>query len=82
MLAVFNNDLQTQLLLREGGYRLVARSDINDFISVERPWTERFFSKPWRPWQATKLVRQTKFVRVGDTIYCSHLTLRELRGQA
>jgi predicted membrane-bound mannosyltransferase len=44
--------------------------------TVGRPWRERLFTRPWRPWQATKtvtvLVPSDQILRTPDNVLIMH----------
>lgn len=50
---------------------------------VQRTWTERWLSRPWRPWQATKLVRVQEpmrdFIELDGRLYGHPETVRKLK---
>jgi hypothetical protein len=55
-------------------------------IQVPRTWKERFFSKPWKPWQATKtivpMVPSKQIIKLPDGALVMHPEMhRELRKQ-
>ena len=53
--------------------------------TVSRPWTERLFTRPWRPWRATKTVvpqvPDPGAYRDGRMIYMHPITAAQLRAE-
>ncbi len=48
---------------------IVADPTVKDEREVSRSWYERFFTRPWTPWKATKIVRVVRFVLESDGMY-------------
>jgi hypothetical protein len=71
------------------GMRIIENANLTEPgepVSVRRSWRERLFSRPWKPWQATRLViPQIPYhgaIRLNDRTLIMHPgTLRELRKQ-
>ena len=38
-----------------------------DYVLMPRPWVERLFSWPWRPWQSEDLI-ETQLLKRGETL--------------
>ena len=47
---------------------------ISDLDWAKRPWKERLFTRPWRPWRRQKLVTSPRAYILGDTAYVSYAT--------
>lgn len=66
------------------GLRIVANHNMvedGEPIIVHRTWRERLFSRPWRPWMATRTVVPTRpkreFLRIGHSTLMAHPALIE-----
>ena len=51
---------------------------ISDLDWAKRPWKERLFTWPWRPWKRQKLVTIPKAYILGDTAYVSYATFLKI----
>ena len=69
----------TGLAIRESEYLVVA----DGTRTVRRTWGERLFSRPWRPFKATKeetVYRPDDSIyRVGQMLVCHPVTARKLK---
>ena len=47
------------MMAQYGGKQIITSvylTKTSDPLSVKRTWKERLFSRPWKPWQATKMI--------------------------
>jgi len=78
-----------QTLDRFNGMRIIQNiwmTEPGDPITVYRTWVERLFTRPWRPWVASRIVIPTvprkDVLKIGDDILMMHPdTFRALKAQ-
>jgi len=56
---------------------------VSDNSWVRRSFRERFFSRPWRPWETTKVIKEPRIYFVqgptGVAVICSYETAEKIR---
>lgn len=74
--------------MRIGALRVVERvhmTEAGEPVTVRRGWRDRWLSRPWRPWVATRIhvpqVPSRRIVQIGNSLVMHPAIARELRAE-